>query len=488
MLANTNYQLGHRQFGSDVSFKALAPAPLSAPIESVQKTIEGTVDGFVKSIDEEKKKKSTKKAITVASSVIVVSALVALLNPKYSSKLVSKLKTLQESTARQVDKNKESFLKSKFYELSNNFLHWSERTIGFTGNANTVKDLWFKEFCTEEKKFLGVENKKTRNFLLKCDKFIRKILKKPHEKITGWFDVLGKKTVKNDYKSAMNKMHELDDLILQQKSKLSASERLMLESKLRRIENVREYFLENNLADRFKNQESVMENIERDFWKKYKAYKNGFANKWKNTGRHIDKNLVFWPEEILQPQRDKLEQSGLKEVEKLFNNSAENRGLYDEVLEIIKPHLSAGEAEKLNKTLNKAGEKLRKANYTENVAYFDKKRDLILGGAPTDIVTGLAGLGLSGLAIGTADGKEEKFSKTLTLGIPAVVGIGTSLAMTAMLFSGVKGMLIGGAASIGVSKIASWIDHHIFGNEDEIEGEDKDLLANKFKNAEVNNV
>ena len=28
----------------------------------------------------------------------------------------------------------------------------------------------------------------------------------------------------------------------------------------------------------------------------------------------------------------------------------------------------------------------------------------------------------------------------------------------------------------------------IFGNEDEIEGEDKDLLANKFKNAEVNNV
>ena len=173
---------------------------------------------------------------------------------------------------------------------------------------------------------------------------------------------------------------------------------------------------------------------------------------------------------------------------KLFNNSSESRGHYDEILEIIKPNLSPKESEKLTKALNKAGEKLRKANHTENVLYFDKKRDLILGGAPTDIVTGIAGLGLSGLAISTADSKDERFSKTLTLGIPAVVGIGTSLAMTAMLFSGVKGMLVGGAASLGVSKIASLIDYYIFGHEDEIEDDNKNLKVAKSKNKEIKNV
>ena len=117
-------------------------------------------------------------------------------------------------------------------------------------------------------------------------------------------------------------MHELDDLILQYRDRLSISDKNKLDSKIKNISGAKEYFLEHRLAERFKNQENLMENLERDFWKKYKSYKNGFINKWKNTGRHIDKNLAFWPEEIMQPQRDKLESAGLKQVEKLFNNSS----------------------------------------------------------------------------------------------------------------------------------------------------------------------
>ena len=99
--------------------------------------------------------------------------------------------------------------------------------------------------------------------------------------------------------------------------------------------------------------------------------------------------------------------------------------------------------------------------------YFDKKRDLVLGGAPTDIVTAIGGLGLSGVAIATADTKEDKISRALTGGFPIIAGIGASMAFTAMLFSGVQGMLYGFLTSIGLSKIGSLADHHILGNKKE---------------------
>ena len=198
MLKTNDYQLNmSNNYANGVQFSANATAPLTAPIETVQKTIEGGVDSFVKTIDEEKKKKSTKRAITVASSVVVVSALVALLNPKYSTKLVGKLQNLQNSTARGLERNKENFVKSKFYKVANNFLHWSERALGFSNNANTAKDLAFKYFCTEEKSFLGVKNKKVRKALVTCDKGMRSVLTKPYNAITKWFDILGKKTVKS---------------------------------------------------------------------------------------------------------------------------------------------------------------------------------------------------------------------------------------------------------------------------------------------------
>ena len=111
-----------------------------------------------------------------------------------------------------------------------------------------------------------------------------------------------------------------------------------------------------------------------------------------------------------------------------------------------------------------AGKKLRKANKSECIEYFDKKRDLVVGGAPTDIVTAVLGLGACGIAVARAD-KENRASRAFTTGVPAVVGLGTSLACTAMLFSGGVGLLIGGAVGGVTSILCSIINKHVFGNE-----------------------
>ena len=46
----------------------------------------------------------------------------------------------------------------------------------------------------------------------------------------------------------------------------------------------------------------------------------------------------------------------------------------------------------------------------------------------------------------------------MTVGFPAIAGIGASMAFTAMLFSGIQGMIYGSLASIGLSKVGSIAD------------------------------
>ena len=201
-----------------------------------------------------------------------------------------------------------------------------------------------------------------------------------------------------------------------------------------------------------------MANLEKDFSAKMKSY---FSDIWNKKGQRkdsINKNMSFWAEDILMPERNKLEQNGTKIVDKIMGNGKSQQGTYHEIIDILSPHLSQEEKILLEKNLNKANARLRKANHSECVEYFDKKRDLVLGGAPTDIMTALFGIGMSGLAIGTADTKEDRISRALTIGFPAIAGIGASMAFTAMLFSGIQGMIYGSLASIGLSKVGSMAD------------------------------
>lgn len=465
----------------------MAAAPLAKPIETVSKTIENTVDTFVP--QSEKEKKSNKKAIAVASSVLVITGLVALINPKNSSKLMKKLKNMSHSANSKLENSKNSFIESKFHKATKKSLDFSIRTLEFSNNFNSAKDVGFKWLCCDKKSFKSVKNKTTRNILQKIDNGFTKVMSKIHESITKWFDGISKHTVRSKYKSASNRMDKFETLVKQYRDKLSPTEQAQLDSKLAEINKSREFFSEKNTAQRFIEQEKSMSNLEQDFKKQFRYYRKGFSNKWVNKTEHIDKNMTFWAEKIMQPTRDKIERQGLDVVEKIVGNGKDKKGLYDDIYSILGSKLNEKEKAALEKTMNNARKKLHKANHSETVEYFDKKRDLVLGGAPTDIVTAVAGLGLSGIAIATADTKEDKISRALTGGFPIVAGIGASMAFTAMLFSGIQGMIYGALTSVGLSKLGSLADHYIVGNmkNKNIDNNPTPTLTNQSKPQEVIN-
>ena len=56
------------------------------------KSIDSYIEKLVQKVDEEKKKKHNKVAVAVGGSVLGISLLVALLNPRYSTKMIENLK------------------------------------------------------------------------------------------------------------------------------------------------------------------------------------------------------------------------------------------------------------------------------------------------------------------------------------------------------------------------------------------------------------
>ena len=436
---------------------------LAKPIEKVSNIIEGSVDTFVPANEEEKKKKSNKTAITVASSVLVLSTLVAVLNPRYSATLSKKLSSWKAKTGAKIDTTKKSFVTNKFYKALSGGLNWGLKTLEFSNNFNSAKDLIFKDFCTRKKSFNKVKDKNTRNILKKIDSGFTSIISKPYNTITKWFDKISKHTVMMNYKKSARQMDLYEELVLKYKDKLSIDEQKLLQEKLEQAKNIRNFFSDEKITERFVEQEKSMSELETKFWKRYKTYRHGFSNKWKNKGDHIGQNMTFWAEEIMMPTRNKFERQGLDVVENLVGNGKDKKGVYEEIFEIIKPHISKDD-KKLQNVLNSTTKKLKKANHSECVEYFDKKRDLVLGSAPTDIVTALAGIGLSGVAIGTADNKDERISRALTGAFPVIAGLGASMAFTAMLFSGVQGMLYGALTSVILSKIGSSASHYFVGD------------------------
>lgn len=440
----SNYDHTNNQPYSQIYFKNTSSAAniITKPIEKVETVINNTVDTFVKTSEDEEKKKSNKTAIAVGSTVLVLSGLVALLNPKFSGKLVNKLKSMSSNAETKINKNKHDVVKSKFYQASTKFLNKTVDVFQFTNTLNAAKDQGFKKLC------LNVKG-------------VNKIMAKPHKAITDWFDKISKHTVTMSYKNASKKMDSLEDLIVHYKDKLPAAKQQELKLKLDEIRKTREYFSNAQTSARLDNQGKIMANLEKDFMTKFKAYIKDFKNPNINKSEHIRKNMSYWAEDMMMPKRNQLEQDGIKVVDTLVGDGKAQKGRYQEILDILTPYVSQEEKALLETGLKKTGKKLRKANHSECVEYFDKKRDLILGGAPTDMVTAAFGLGMTGVAVGTADTKEDRISRALTVGFPAVAGIGASMALTAMLFSGVKGMLYGALASAGLSKIGSSADKYL---------------------------
>ena len=470
----------------NTNFKAESSGLLSAPIETVQKTIESGVDSFTKKVEEKKKKKSTKRAIAVGSTVLVVSSLVMLLNPRYSPKAIQQMKTWENQAQKRFINSKNSYLKSKFHQATVKIFGGMQKAFTLVSNGNSLKDIGFKYLCCDKNKNITFPgHKKTEKVLKTIDKGFTAIFDKPHKAITKWFDKISKLTVKIRYKIASSKIDKLNKVIEDNISKLPADKQALVRQKLQEATASRKYFNESKIYQRMEDQVNHMTNLERDIKRQWRSYKNGYFNKWVTKTDHFTKNLTFWAEDIMQPSKDIIVKQGDEAVSKLFGSNGA-KGSYDEIMEIFQKHLNTTEQKGLQSKIDKVAKSLRSANHGECFEYFDKKRDLVLGSAPTDIVTAIVTMGAAGIAVGKADTKDERLSRLVTLGIPAVIGLGVSLACTAALLSGPVGILTGLAATLVTNKLFSAIDKHVLGHEDE-DVEDIVTLQNQKKTKEVVN-
>lgn len=403
------------------------------PVDQVENLVTNTVDTFVPESQDEETKKSHKNAIRAFSAVLVLGAFTALFNPKFSSKLTAYLK---KKSTKAATKAGEEGLTGAWNTIKENVMKYGANGMQVINNANNAKDIGFKYIC---------------------DKF--KFLKKPHNFITRSFDKISKHTVLSKYEGVNEEFIKMDSILSGYLGKLNPAEKKLVEKKLQELTKNKEFFAQTSVEQRLLNQEKIMSNLEKDMSKRMVEFgKNVFGKNSKNRVDGAKDSFTFWAEEILKPQRTKLEEEGANAVSKIIGDGKSQKGTYQEILDILSPHLKNEEKALLEDQLKNTSKKLRKANTSECVEYFDKKRDLILGSAPTDVVTNLFWLAVAGYAIGSADSKEERLSKTVTSAFPVVAGSGVSLLLTAKLFSGGMGIALGALSSAVLSLIGSGIN------------------------------
>ena len=231
-----------------------------------------------------------------------------------------------------------------------------------------------------------------------------------------------------------------------------------------------------------------MQNLEQDVSKKIIQAKDTvwgtIKGKKPDNPMQFKDTCTFWAEDSLMAKRNKLEEEGLNVINNLVGDGKTKKGAYNEIVELLSPHLSKEEKQAFEESIKQADKLLRTANKTECVEYFDKKRDLMLGSAPTDVLTALASLTASGIAIGVADTKEDRLSRLISGALPVFAGLGVSTALTAMLFSGGKGMALGTGSGMVLSALGSGVSHKLFPKN---KG-DVFVAENKKDNSEVKNV
>ncbi len=146
----------------------------------------------------------------------------------------------------------------------------------------------------------------------------------------------------------------------------------------------------------------------------------------------------------------------INEVRALISKN--DKGALQELLTIYKAILPRNEYLKLKKEAYKSVKSLDKAIDLETVQFYDKLRDLVLGSAPTDVLSILFSIGAIGYGLTKADSRDEKISVTLKSGIPVVAAVGTSLYCSAGLVSGSKAILIGLLSGAIMNRVGIYVD------------------------------
>lgn len=426
-------------------------------------------DTFVKKVDKEINKKSTKIALSTGFGVLLLSGFALIFNPKFSPKILNKTKILQQKALNKVETTKNNVVASKFYQKVVSMFKKFHDILEFSNNINSIKDICYKKLCGQKLEFNSVKNKTGRKILQKIQSAVVYIAKKPNEWITKTFDKISINTVKGHYKRLNKQMKKLDDLVKLNRENLSSSDRIRLDQLLSELEKRKQYFSEGELLKRLKAQENGMANLETDVLKRFEEWRHGFRNPIhiRENYNHINSNFNFWAYDSLIDFRNVLEKEGQDAIASLIGKEGSTKGIYQEIFDIL------SKAEKVtpeNKTmfsraLGKLNKKLLKANDIETVQYFDKKRDLVLGSAPTDVLTNFSMLALSLGLLAASNSKEERRTRTMTGVFPIVGGIGTNLLFTAKLYSGATGMLMGAGSSVVLSKLGSTSNKLLFGTD-----------------------
>ena len=192
------YNLNNSPYSHNLRFKANNSSNAATPANNTS-PMERSIDTFFSKVDKEKEKKSNKKAITVGATVFSVLGILTLLNPKNSTKLMSKLKSAKQKTQLKLEKSTNDYKASRFHRFCSKMIDKGIAVLQFSNNFNSAKDMGFKWLCTEQKNLHKIRDYKKRKFVRKIDDGFIGIMKKPHEAITKWFDSISKATVKSKY-------------------------------------------------------------------------------------------------------------------------------------------------------------------------------------------------------------------------------------------------------------------------------------------------
>ena len=130
-----------------------------------------------------------------------------------------------------------------------------------------------------------------------------------------------------------------------------------------------------------------------------------------------------------------------------------SKGALEEIMTIIKglngakiadqseTFISNDTYKKIKKLSERISTDLKKATTLETGEYFTKKAELIVGSAPTDVISVFVPIGAGAYAIAKGDSKEEKVSATLTTCIPLVGTFATFVYGTIKMLAGAKNLI-----------------------------------------------
>ena len=160
-------------------------------------------------------------------------------------------------------------------------------------------------------------------------------------------------------------------------------------------------------------------------------------------------DLVLKSEDISNDSAQQI----LKRLSEFKTIFGAKQGKVEDILDIYRALLPKSQYEKVKQSFKISVSSLDKSINTETEDFINKLRDLTMGSAPTDIITVITGFLTLGYFLTKSEDNRERASVSLKYGIPAMVGIGTSLYGNAKLFAGSKSMLFGFISMLLTNKL-----------------------------------